>query len=564
MSTSLSAKKWKAKVNSRSTGHITERAKKLHETLKKDVKGKDINILAHSMGGLDARYLLTHIRPTEYTPLSLTTLATPHRGSQFMSWWCVGCLILRDWLTDRAFSSRANIGIGDIAKAAAEASQLPTSSASSSRSETASLLDDSKLPYSLKTPILSRKQQEERDAAAAKQAEIKDQDAGTKMAEQAGKASSREEKKKALQQSVINFPGLNYSLGTSLASYLLDLLDSPAYGCLTPDYLNNTFNPSTPDRPDVRYFSVAANAPKLAITHPLWLPKLILDKAEELEKHKDQQQGRSRPEDWQWGNDGLVPIYSAKWGEYLGCMENTDHWSMRGGSGLATDFSAKKVSAAASKQAEVATDKVKEVTSSVLPDSVNEAASTATSTAGEKLSFGWQDVNRLVGSSIAQRDGPASPSNPSTQKDSKGNASGAGLWPFASSSEGEQDTKKLASQATSNSATKSLSGLAGIANWIVKRIPLPLGNGQKKLTSFINPSFPFDDTVDDNTKAQGGTQASSRERSLSDTARLLFGSGGGSASSSNSPNGSSDKKGKKFNHERFYVALCRKLYDEGL
>lgn len=437
-------------------------------------------------------------------------------------------------------------------------------------------MDDSKLPYSLKNPLLSRKQQEERDAAVAKQANNQEKDAGTEMAEKAGRATSREEKKAALQSSAINLPGLNYSLGTSLASYLLDLLDSPAYGCLTPDYLKNTFNPSTPDRPDVRYFSVAASAPKLAMTHPLWLPKLILDKAEELEKHKDQQRGRTRPEDWQWGNDGLVPVYSAKWGEYLGCIDNADHWSLRGGSGLATDFSVKKVSAAASKQAEIAADKAKDAASSVLPDRVEQAASKAASTVSEampeKVSFGWQDVNKLVGSSIAQRDGPSSPSNPSTEYKESIRSGSSGLWPFGSGSgplsgSAEQDAKKLASQATSNSAKESLSGLAGLANWIVKRIPLPLGNGQKKLTSSISPSFPIDDAFEDGGKPDDikAGKGASKERSVADTARLLFGSSLGSSASAGSASGSaSHKNGKKFNHERFYVALCRKLYDEGL
>ena len=38
------------------------------------------------MGGLDCRHLISHIKPTDYTPLSLTTIATPHRGSPFMDW----------------------------------------------------------------------------------------------------------------------------------------------------------------------------------------------------------------------------------------------------------------------------------------------------------------------------------------------------------------------------------------------------------------------------------------------------------------------------------------------
>lgn len=63
----------------------------MHSVLRNDQKlrGKDVNLIGHSMGGLDCRHLLTHIRPQEYNPVSLTTLATPHRGSPFMAWWWV-------------------------------------------------------------------------------------------------------------------------------------------------------------------------------------------------------------------------------------------------------------------------------------------------------------------------------------------------------------------------------------------------------------------------------------------------------------------------------------------
>ncbi|KAK5047799.1 hypothetical protein LTR84_006464 [Exophiala bonariae] len=47
-------------------------------------KGRQINIVAHSMGGLDARYLISRLCPdpeTEFRVASLTTIATPHRGS---------------------------------------------------------------------------------------------------------------------------------------------------------------------------------------------------------------------------------------------------------------------------------------------------------------------------------------------------------------------------------------------------------------------------------------------------------------------------------------------------
>ena len=40
-----------------------------------------MNIVAHSMGGLDARYLISTLKPQDIEIKSLTTIATPHRGS---------------------------------------------------------------------------------------------------------------------------------------------------------------------------------------------------------------------------------------------------------------------------------------------------------------------------------------------------------------------------------------------------------------------------------------------------------------------------------------------------
>ncbi|TFB04468.1 Lipase 2 [Trichoderma ghanense] len=42
-----------------------------------------VNIIAHSMGGLDARYMISHLRPRGIQVASLVTIATPHRGSPF-------------------------------------------------------------------------------------------------------------------------------------------------------------------------------------------------------------------------------------------------------------------------------------------------------------------------------------------------------------------------------------------------------------------------------------------------------------------------------------------------
>jgi triacylglycerol lipase len=95
------------------------------------------------------------------------------------------------------------------------------------------------------------------------------------------------------------------------------MFDSPAYANLTTSYLTEIFNPRTPDDPHVRYFSVAGRTGPLNIWHPLWLPKLILDGGDGGE-----------------GNDGLVSVHSARWGEFLGIIEGADHWAVRGASGI--------------------------------------------------------------------------------------------------------------------------------------------------------------------------------------------------------------------------------------
>lgn len=65
------------------SGSIEARSTKLAESIALKAKGKQINIIAHSMGGLDSRYMISQLRPTDFKILSLTTIATPHRGSAF-------------------------------------------------------------------------------------------------------------------------------------------------------------------------------------------------------------------------------------------------------------------------------------------------------------------------------------------------------------------------------------------------------------------------------------------------------------------------------------------------
>lgn len=65
------------------SGSIEQRAEKLGEQIAKAANGKSVNIVAHSMGGLDARYMISHLQPKNVNVRSLVTVATPHHGSAF-------------------------------------------------------------------------------------------------------------------------------------------------------------------------------------------------------------------------------------------------------------------------------------------------------------------------------------------------------------------------------------------------------------------------------------------------------------------------------------------------
>ena len=235
----------------------------MHAFLKEKLpRGAGVNFVAHSMGGLDCRYLISTIQPTSYKPLSLTTIGTPHRGSPFMDW-CA-----------------ANIGVGSAATVAAAAAMSSSTVAKA-------------LPYSLKAPLLSRAQEQ-------------------------GKKE-----------------GIS-AFTTALTSYLLNIFDSPAYSNLTTGFLRDTFNPETPDMAGVQYTSVAGRVAKMSVLHPLWFPKLVLDSAAENGYSAD---GSAPGKEYE-GNDGLVSVASARWGHFLGTVDDCHHWDLRGEGGLFPNISA--------------------------------------------------------------------------------------------------------------------------------------------------------------------------------------------------------------------------------
>ena len=117
-----------------------------------------------------------------------------------------------------------------------------------------------------------------------------------------------------------------------IPSSIISFIDSPAYSNLTSTYMEEEFNPKVPDIPSVRYWSVAARISKMSFFHPLWFPKLIVDSFQE--KRRQQLLDSAQLSRVDWGNDGLVTVQSAKWGDFLGVLEGCDHWDVRGAGGF--------------------------------------------------------------------------------------------------------------------------------------------------------------------------------------------------------------------------------------
>lgn len=178
-----------------------------------------VNIIAHSMGGLDARYMATHLAPSGIRIRSLTTIATPHRGSEFADY----------------------------------------------------LLSPSSAAGPIHLPKLYG------------------------LIERTG-------------------------LGTQ------------AFGQLTREYMQGSFNPSVPDAPSVRYFSYGAHTDEPPLLSPFRLPWGIIDRAE-------------------GANDGLVSVESSRWGTYKGTLRGVSHldlinwsnkmkWTVREWMGMKKTFNA--------------------------------------------------------------------------------------------------------------------------------------------------------------------------------------------------------------------------------
>lgn len=69
------------------TGGVAARAEQLRDLIR-HWTDEPINLIAHSMGGLDSRFLITHLDMADRVA-SLTTIAAPHRGTAVADWFCL-------------------------------------------------------------------------------------------------------------------------------------------------------------------------------------------------------------------------------------------------------------------------------------------------------------------------------------------------------------------------------------------------------------------------------------------------------------------------------------------
>jgi triacylglycerol lipase len=67
------------------TDSVAARAGQLRAYLLENSPEQPVHLIAHSMGGLDSRYMISRLGMSERV-LTLTTVGTPHRGTAFADW----------------------------------------------------------------------------------------------------------------------------------------------------------------------------------------------------------------------------------------------------------------------------------------------------------------------------------------------------------------------------------------------------------------------------------------------------------------------------------------------
>lgn len=291
------------------------------------------------------------------------------------------------------------------------------------------------------------------------------------------------------------------SLPSSFTTLLISLLDSPAYANLTSTYLNTIFNPNTPDDPSVKYFSVAGRTSSMNIWHPLWLPKMVLDGFEERERARMREQGHPLADmDSQWGNDGLVTVQSARWGEFLGVLEGCDHWELRGARGLDVDLPS-------------------------IPGTD---------------SWNFADWGKFV--RAWKREEKAAARSAGAGISDQGHALATAGASMEDAERGErEDARRRRDQESMNAdevVKNSTDKLSAVFDWIVESVPSPLSPGTS------SRGAEKDGPEDSREKEKYMEREREKQKATKPAERSDLAT--------------------KMDLERFYVSLCKKLYDEGL
>jgi hypothetical protein len=188
------------------------------------------------------------------------------------------------------------------------------------------------------------------------------------------------------------------------------------------------------------------------------------------------------------GNDGLVSVHSARWGEFLGILEGADHWTLRGASGIELNVD--------------------------LPSVVSEPWSRAD----------WGRIMRALGRAERQDRG--------IEGDQKANR-------WQEEVRTARDERTLSDQGLKSSTDR----LSAVFDWLVEQVPAGTRNG-----------FSFAGDGD----SRGGSGAGSGAGQSKDSDAGL------KAKVPVAPQKPRGDLESTRDLERFYVALARKLYDEGL
>ncbi|KAJ2926081.1 hypothetical protein H1R20_g11017, partial [Candolleomyces eurysporus] len=334
---------------------------------------------------------------------------------------------------------------------------------------------------------------------------------------------------------------------------MLSTVDSPAYACLTSAYLNEVFNPATPNDPNVKYFSVAGRAGSVSIFHPFWFTKLVVDGFEEEERARllseafaQEDSSKPPPENpvWadqrEWGNDGLVTVQSAKWGEFLGTLDNVDHWEMRGARGIefGVDLPAIPVLGLGSAPAGTSTSHVKPPP----PNSNKEAWYIREWT---RFLGGWKREEKAGVSQV-------SVSGSSSQSPSKEAA--------VEETEEERDEVKRQRQREFTKGDQvvraSTDKLSLVFDWIVDQIPNPqMLTGAGTLPTPPNLFRGKDKEVDASRSSDARDRDDDIQNLVGEVKKMM---------ERERQRWRKNELATKADLERFYVALTRKMWDEGL